>query len=158
MKELRKKKSKLYEVIPELNNNGRLCNYHTGTGETVKVPADEWERFNRLAGRQHKIVDGIVVYDETLELCLTDEELQTQIDDLKEELAATDYKVIKCNEYKLAGQKTPYNVSELHKERESLRQKIKQLEGQDILAAGNQQNQEGIRKIFNLKNSKAKVK
>ena len=34
--------------------------------------ADEWERFNQLAGRQHRIADGIVVYDETLEPCTPD--------------------------------------------------------------------------------------
>jgi len=59
-----------YEVIPEFNSAGRLCNYHTGgEGETVRVPAEEWERFNALAGRRHEIVDGAAVYNEALEPC-----------------------------------------------------------------------------------------
>lgn len=62
-----------YDIIPEYNSDGRLCNYHTGKGETVRVMADEWERFNQLAGRQHEIVDGIAVYNEELEPCMPDD-------------------------------------------------------------------------------------
>jgi len=64
-----------YEVLPEFNSAGRLCNYHTGyrEGETesglVRVMADEWERFNRLAGRQHEIADGLVMFNSELEPC-----------------------------------------------------------------------------------------
>ena len=67
-----------YEVLPEYNAAGRLCNYHTGfrEGETqsgfVRVTEDEWERFNQLAGRQHEIVDGLVVFNAELEPCEPD--------------------------------------------------------------------------------------
>ena len=57
-----------YIITPEYNAAGRLCNYHTG-GEnegTVTVPADEWDRFNQLAGRQHEVADGVVVYNADL--------------------------------------------------------------------------------------------
>jgi hypothetical protein len=75
-----------YEILPEFNSAGRLCNYHTGyrEGESaanlVTVPAGEWERFNMLAGRQHKIVNGVVVYDETLGPCLPDPGPPSQLD------------------------------------------------------------------------------
>lgn len=63
-----------YEIIPEYNSAGRLCNYHTGSeGETIKVPAEEWERFNQLAGRQHEVIGGTVVYNTELEPCLPDD-------------------------------------------------------------------------------------
>jgi hypothetical protein len=68
-----------YDVIPEYNSSGRLCNYHTGyrDGEDesllVRVMADEWERFNRLAGRHHEVIDGIVVYNGELEPCRPDD-------------------------------------------------------------------------------------
>jgi len=66
-----------YDVIPEFNSDGRLCNYHTGgEGETVRVMAGEWERFNQLAGRQHGIVDGVVVYNPALEPCMPDDTLE----------------------------------------------------------------------------------
>lgn len=67
-------KPEYYDVIPEFNSAGRLCNYHTrGEDETVCVMAAEWERFNQLAGRQHEIIDGIVVYNADLEPCMPDD-------------------------------------------------------------------------------------
>lgn len=45
----------------------------------------------------------------------------------KYELAASDYKIIKCFEYSLVGLEMPYDVAELHAERETLRAKIKEL-------------------------------
>lgn len=72
-----------YDIIPEFNSAGRLCNYHTGPGETVRVMAGEWERFNQLAGRQHEIVNGIVVYNETLEPCMPDEPLPAETEENK---------------------------------------------------------------------------
>ena len=62
-----------YDIIPEYNSTGRLCNYHTGDGDTVRVPADEWERFNELAGRQHEVIDGIVRYNPDLPPCVPDD-------------------------------------------------------------------------------------
>jgi len=62
-----------YDVILELNSQGRIANYHTGfhDGEDesmlARVPSDEWERFNKLAGRQHEVEDGIVSYNPDLE-------------------------------------------------------------------------------------------
>lgn len=85
-------------IVPEYSPVNRLCNYHFPepgyTGETALVPADEWERFNAMAGRQHKIVDGAVVYDASLEPCLPDDAntpdemtlLQHRIDHLQDEL------------------------------------------------------------------------
>ena len=51
-----------------------------------------------------------------------------QISELKTKLSSTDYKVIKCSECQLLGQEMPYNVAELHAERQALRDKINELE------------------------------
>lgn len=118
-----------YMVIPEFNRDGRLCNYGSGDNEKVKVMADEWERFNELAGRQHEIVRGVVRFNDRLEPCLPDDALAAKIEALKEELSATDYKIIKCSEYQLTGQDMPYNIEVLHTERERLRDEINRLEG-----------------------------
>lgn len=48
---------------------------------------------------------------------------------LKDELAATDYKIIKCSEYNLAGSALPYDIAELHAKRQALRDHINELEG-----------------------------
>ena len=56
------------------------------------------------------------------------EEYEKEIDQLKEELSATDYKIIKCSEASLLGEELPYNASELHATRQALRDRINQLE------------------------------
>lgn len=43
-------------------------------------------------------------------------------------LTASDYKIIKCYEYSLAGLELPYNIKELHAEREAIREEIRKLE------------------------------
>ena len=53
---------------------------------------------------------------------------EAQIATLKEGLSATDYKIIKCSEAQLVGEELPYNVTELHTERQALRDQINQLE------------------------------
>ncbi len=50
---------------------------------------------------------------------------------LKEQLSATDYKVIKCAECQLLGEEMPYDVAELHAERQALRDQINQLEKEE---------------------------
>jgi hypothetical protein len=63
----------------------------------------------------------------------TEEELARQamlqeITTLKGELEQTDYKVIKCSEYQLAGLEAPYDISELHSARQELRDRINTLQ------------------------------
>lgn len=43
-------------------------------------------------------------------------------------LSETDYKVIKCYEYSLIGLDLPYDMEEVHAEREAIREKIRELE------------------------------
>lgn len=50
------------------------------------------------------------------------------IEDLKLELANTDYKIIKCMEYQLAGLENPYNIHDLNKNRQSIRDNINAME------------------------------
>lgn len=47
---------------------------------------------------------------------------------LKEKLSATDYKVIKCSECQLIGEPMPYDIAELHAERQAIRDEINKLE------------------------------
>ena len=53
-----------------------------------------------------------------------------EIERLKSELQESDYKVIKCAEAMAVGAEMPYNVTELHKERQALRDKINELESE----------------------------
>lgn len=51
-----------------------------------------------------------------------------RIAELKKELDATDYKVIKCNEAQLIGGSMPYDTETLHAERQAIRDEINRLE------------------------------
>lgn len=53
---------------------------------------------------------------------------QRLIDKAKEDLASTDYKVLKCYEASLAGESLPYDIQQLHGERQALRDEINLLE------------------------------
>ena len=54
-----------------------------------------------------------------------------EIAQLKAELAASDYKIIKCSEAQLVGEALPYDVQELHTERQAIRDRINELEGSE---------------------------
>jgi len=54
-----------------------------------------------------------------------------KIRELKAQLSATDYKVIKCSECQLLGQEMPYDVAALHTERQAIRDRINQLEQEE---------------------------
>lgn len=51
-----------------------------------------------------------------------------EIERLKKSLAETDYKVIKCYEYSLTEQPTPYDITSVHAERQAIRNQINSLE------------------------------
>lgn len=53
-----------------------------------------------------------------------------EIERLKSELQESDYKVIKCAESMAVGAEMPYDVASLHNERQSLRDKINELESE----------------------------
>ena len=57
-------------------------------------------------------------------------ELILDIESLKSELQESDYKVIKWAEAMAVGAELPYNMTELHKERQALRDKINELESE----------------------------
>ena len=66
-------------------------------------------------------------YQEILNVEAEDEK-QAKIKELQSELNESDYKIIKCNEYKLAGLELPYDIEELHKQRQALRDEINKLQ------------------------------
>ena len=54
---------------------------------------------------------------------------QMQIDILKDQLAQSDYQIIKCYEYALANKELPYNLEELCQNRQAIRSRINELQG-----------------------------
>ena len=51
-----------------------------------------------------------------------------EVKELQSELNESDYKIIKCNEYKLSGLELPYDIEELHTQRQALRDEINKLQ------------------------------
>ena len=56
--------------------------------------------------------------------------LLSEIERIKSELQESDYKVIKCAEAICLNAELPYNMTELHNERQALRDKINELESE----------------------------
>lgn len=73
----------------------------------------------------YRYQDGQYVYDPIPEPEPTVEE---KITELKAQLSATDYKIIKCSEASLVGEELPYDIITLHAERQALRDQINLLE------------------------------
>lgn len=76
------------------------------------------------------LADGWVEYitPEPTEEEIANREKAFEIRNAKEELANSDYKIIKCMEAYLCGEELPYNITELHAERNTKRNKINELE------------------------------
>lgn len=69
-----------------------------------------------------------VAYEPTREEIIA--EKQAVIEAYKAQIAESDYKVIKCAEAQLMGEELPYNVVELHEQRQALRDQINEVENE----------------------------
>lgn len=99
---------------------------------TIKSDAEGYPQLYNSAG---ELFDGdVYTYDHTAEAAYIEAArvrgVQDQIFALSSQLASTDYKVVKNNEYIAAGVEPYYNVAELYAEREAIRVQIRELEGQ----------------------------
>lgn len=108
------------------------------TGEEVVVTAPWTTEIEYIEGSYPYIESATDVnnYEKLLSgleidyVFITEEErTKREINELKIELSSTDYKIIKCIEYQLANLEVPYDISELHAIRQSLRDRINELGG-----------------------------
>lgn len=79
-----------------------------------------------IAKGKVSIIDGKVV--QSWETEIDTETIEVQIDELKQQLSESDYKITKCYEYSLVGEVLPYDIEALHAERQSIRDEINRLE------------------------------
>ena len=108
---------KMGSKVTELRNAGFL--------DFVKSEQPKCET-GYIATDSFTIIDGKVV--QSWETKIDTEAIQAQIDELKEQLTATDYKVTKCYESSLVGKTLPYDIQALHDERQAIRDEINRLE------------------------------
>lgn len=85
----------------------RIINLQTGEVTKVEVTAEEIEQIEQSRIREEAI---------------------QEMASLKAGLSNTDYKITKCMEYQLAELELPYDVQELHTTRQTLRDRINELE------------------------------
>ena len=80
----------------------------------------------------YQFIDGALALDEDklAEILAAEKKVSNdvEISRLKAELAATDYQIIKCSECMLLGEPMPYDVAELHEQRQAIRDAISALE------------------------------
>lgn len=107
-----------FETITEYDLTvGRLVD--TVAIKEDATPIDDIEKF-AWADEDYEQVQMYVPYPTPT--------VEEQIDALKRELEATDYKIIKCSECQLLGAEMPYDVVAIHEERQAIRDKINALE------------------------------
>ena len=99
--------------------NKTITSYDLNKGELVK---------GKL--KNGSIVEDVLIYVIKEDRAQKDIPISTQIKKLKAQLAATDYKVIKCSECQLLDEPMPYDIVTLHTERQAIRDKINELEAQ----------------------------
>ena len=82
-------------------------------------------QYQKLEPIYHEQVDKITLYWEIVE---DPEKVRQEIARVQEQIAESDYKVIKSYEYVMAGITPPYDPLVLHSERQALRDQIEEME------------------------------
>lgn len=107
------------EVIRQILNDGfKLYDENAGKPEIGQ--------FQAISPVYRETDDTIYLYWEIIDN--SPDKIKEEISALQEELNSTDYRIIKSYEYSLAGQELPYDLEQLHQDRQKLRDRIGELE------------------------------
>lgn len=103
--------------MAELKNDGFLnfVSCEQPQCETGSIAVDSYE-----------VVNGKVVQSWDIKTDPTI--ISSKIEELKNELASTDYIITKCMEASLLGEEMPYDIEQVHAERQAIRDEINRLE------------------------------
>ncbi|MEG1632342.1 MAG: hypothetical protein RR423_08835 [Hydrogenoanaerobacterium sp.] len=110
------------------NGNGRIAYVNTSFGRTslaAEQPQKTVAEVMAIWGDKPTVPDPVPAP-------ILPPTADQQIAALKLQIAASDYKIIKCGECKLAGKPMPYDIAALHAERQALRDKINVLEAEQV--------------------------
>lgn len=125
----------------QLNEQGYFTGNYAIVGDienSIEVESLPPYEYDSLKQQSCKLVDGNWILDEEhynqlvseFEARKVEQQKQLEIAQLQKQLDDTDYKIIKCQEYSLAGLELPYDIEQLHNERQALRDKINELQAQ----------------------------
>lgn len=120
-----------------LDKNGYFTGDYAEVGDlknSVEV-SELPKRTGRYVYQSYKLVDDEWIFDKDRYKLLIEEnkgsQIQSSVLELQEQLKASDYKIIKCFECHALGLKLPYDIKELHEERQQLRDSINILQGKE---------------------------
>lgn len=101
---------------------------HTANDDTYL----DLNKINTKYLNAYQIINGNAVLNNEKQAKLIEEEQQQnkliRLAELHKQLDDTDYKIIKCSEYQLAGLELPYDIAQLHKQRQDIRDEINKYE------------------------------
>ena len=107
---------------PRTDENAPM-EYEYFTEEILAPVTLGWNEANEEIAKKEAYKGEYTIEDDGVEIPPAE-----KIAELKKQLSATDYKVIKCAECQLLGEGMPYDVAELHEQRQAIRDKINTLE------------------------------
>ena len=105
--------NKSQRTIIDDDGNDKVVNVQTFNPSEEMILADGWEEYTIPEPTEEEIANR---------------EKAFEIRSAKTELANSDYKIIKCMEAYLCGEDLPYDITELHAERNILRDNINKYE------------------------------
>jgi len=108
----RKPGSIIVDSLPDESDPEKMRCYQHINGEFV-LDVDKWAEIEAKREKAAKI-----------------ESVRREISTLKDTLESSDYQIIKCYEYALNNLELPYDIEQLHAERQALRDQINVLEEQ----------------------------
>lgn len=100
------------------------CNYYLINDEGIGY--EQVQTIPNLNNIVQGTLEGVIQYASYL----SNLKIQQDVAKLQEELKASDYMVLKMYEYSLVGKLQPYNISVVHNERQTIRDKINVLQSQ----------------------------
>lgn len=116
-------KYNLCSIVSRVVEAGEGLEPQTVTEEILTPVMLEWSEANEEIAKKEAYKGEYTIEDDGMEKTPAE-----KIAELKRQLSATDYKVIKCAECQLLGEELPYDVAELHAERQAIRDEINCLE------------------------------
>ena len=119
-------KYNLCSIVTKVIDAGEETEVKTLTEEILTPVTLEWSEANEGIAKKEAYKGEYTIEDDGKQKPVAE-----QIAELKKQLSATDYKVIKCAECQLLGEEMPYDVAELHAERQAIRDQINQLEQEE---------------------------
>ncbi len=118
--------------VVEYESNNRFIPIMIGSEYNYYLTNDEqlsYEQVSNIPNLNNIVqgtLDGVIKYASYM----SNVKIKDEITSFEKQLGESDYKILKMYEYSLAGKAAPYDITTLHSERQTLRDKINALQNQ----------------------------